>query len=373
MFFRSKSETEKRTMNLGSGSNSFSLAMVNGQLQPVANGMNAGEAIKNSDVFSCINLISSDVASAAFKINMQDDNLNYLLSVHPNNLYSPYQFWQTVLVNLLLNGNTFVVIWRDPATGMPTKLELLINLEVNLRLADDGQDIFYDINFFDSRPGTTVEAKDMLHFRLLATNLSTQYEVMGTSPLLALADEAMISKQSNKLTISALMNTLNPTGFITVPGQIDKTKKENIRNSFIEQSSGDNSGKPIVLDQTAKYDTAHVDPNILKLLDGVTYSKKQIAKCFGIPSDMLEMESEHSNIQQIMSFYAACLNRYIFPITSEITNKLCDIPGEKVTMDASAITDPDNSLFQTRMCNLVKNGVITPDYATSILQQKGGW
>lgn len=372
MFFRKRSET--RDLNLGNGANNVQLALVNGQLTPVQSGVNATEAVNNSDIYSVINLIASDVSSANFKINVPDHNLSYLLSRHPNDIFSPFTFWQTVLCNLLLNGNSFVLIWRDPLTKRATKLELLINMETNVMMTDDSQNLVYQINFFDDRPQTIVSSKDILHFRLMPTNVTTQLMVMGVSPLMSLADENEISKQSNKLTLSSLLKTINPSGIITVnKGLQGKDEKENIRRQFEEANGNGNIGRPLVLDPLTTYKSVSIDPNVLELLKGTDWTRQQVCKAFGIPTDLLQMESEHSNIQQILVYYASCLSRYMNAITSEINSKLCDYPNETVTLDTSAITDPDNSAFETRISNLVKNQVITAEAAMTILQEKGGW
>ncbi|MDD9149329.1 phage portal protein [Sporolactobacillus sp. CQH2019] len=374
MFFKSRKRTEERNLNLGNGANNIQLALVNGQLQPVQSGVNASEAVLNSDIYSVVNLIASDVASANFKINVPDSNLSYLLSRHPNDLFSPYTFWQTVLCNLCLNGNSFVLIWRDPVTLRATKLELLINMETNVLMTDDSQELIYQINFFDDRPQMKVSSKDMLHFRLMPTNITTQLMVMGVSPLMALADENQIEKQSNKLTLTSLMKSVNPSGILTLnKGLPGKSEKENIRRDFEEANTGTNAGRPMILDPLTSYKSVSIDPNVLELLKGTDWTRQQVCKAFGVPTDLLQMESEHSNIQQILVYYASCLSRYMNALTSEITDKLCDFPNETVTMDTSTITDPDNSAIENRMANLVKNGVITSDAALSILQQKGGW
>lgn len=364
---------ERRMMNLGSGSNNVSLQMVNGQLVPVSSGVTSVDAIKNSDIYSCVNLIASDVASANFKTSIPDQNLNHLLSVHPNDIYSPFTFWQTVLANLLLNGNAFCVIHRDPFTNAPVKLELLINMEVNVMISDDYQNLCYYLNFFDNREPIVVPSSEILHFRLLAADVNSTLIVMGTSPLMSLAQEVQIQNQSNKLTLTSLVKTINPSGILKVnKGLLDKKAKENIRSEFESSNTGANAGRPLVLDQAVDYKSVSVDENILNLLKGTDWTRAQICKAFGVPSDLLQMESEHSNIAQIMSFYAACLNRYINPLISEITNKLCS-PGEKVTMDVTPITDPDNSAFENRIGGLVKNGVLSADAALALIQQKGGW
>lgn len=366
---------ERRSLNLGGGANNFSLALKDGQLVPVQSGVNATQAIQNSDIYSCINLIASDVASCKFKTSKPDPNLNYLLSTKPNDLFSPYSFWQTVLANLLLNGNSFVAIHRDIETDQPTSLELLINMEVNVLMTDDSQRLYYDIHFFDNRENITVASQDILHFRLLPANTTTQLMVMGTSPLMSLAQEVNIQEQSNKLTLTSLLKSINPSGILTVnKGLLDSKAKENIRTAFEKSNTGSNAGRPLVLDQSTTYASTAIDPNVLSMLNGTDWTRKQICKAFGIPVDMLQTtESQHSNIEQVMTFYAACLNRYIYPITSELTLKLATLPNETVKMDTSNVTDPDNAVFEDRLAKLVKNAVITPNYAMQLLEQKGGW
>lgn len=366
---------EKRSYALGNGANQMGFAMQNGQLVPVSSGVSAAEGLRDSDIMSGVNLIASDVASANFKTNVDDPDLINLLE-HPSNIFSAYNFWLTVITNLLLQGNTFVVIHRNPATGKPTYLEILLNAEIMVYLTDDWQHIFYQINFWDNRPVKYVQSTEMLHFRLLPHDVDTNLIVLGQSPLNSLYEELSIKKQSNKLTMTQLAKSINPSGILTINrGLPGKKEKENTRNEFMDANMGTNAGKPLVLDSITTYKPTALDPNVLEMLKGTDWVRSQVAKILGIPLDLLQTNSsEHSNLQQIMTVYAACLNRYINPLCSELTTKLCTLlPSEKVSMDSSSVTDPDNSNIETRMGNLVKNQVLSSDEAKAILAKKGGW
>ncbi|MFX3616120.1 MAG: phage portal protein [Sporolactobacillus sp.] len=368
MFFQSRREARERS--IGNGSNQISLALIDGKLTPIIDGhISAERAIYNSDIFSCINLISADVAAATFKIrNGQDDQLLRVLN-HPNRVVNGFSFWQAVLALLLLNGNAYCVIYRSRFDDSPVKLELLKNEWVDILQSDDGQELYYDITFAeDERSPIRVDSTQMLHFRLM----SRDGGLTGISPLLALRSEITLQEQTNKLSLSAMTSAINPNGILTLDKALLSEKaKENIRQEFEKSNSGENRGRLMIVDKTMTFTPTSIDAQVLKVLQQTDWTRKQIAKAFAVPMDMLNQESEHSNIDQIRNLYATCLSRYTNPITSEVTNKLCR-GGQSVMLDISSIVDPDYSQLETRMYNAVNNGLYTADEAKGIIAEAKG-
>jgi HK97 family phage portal protein len=356
---------EQRMQNLGSGGGNVFLGFnSNGQLTMSTDAISTDAALRNSDIFSCANLIASDVSSARFILKgLQDDPLLNLVGRHPNQLTNAFTFWQSVVLNLLLNGNSYCGIWRTN-DGRPTKLEFVPNAQTNVLMTDDSQQLFYQFIFNDGRSPVVLRSKDVLHFRLL----SKDGGVIGLSPLLALASEVKLQNQTDKLLMTTLMQSINPSGRLTVAkGLLDKEAKDNIRTEFEKANTGVNAGRLLVLDSTMTYDSSSgIDADVLKILSGVDWTRQQIAKVFAVPKDMLDAESEHSNIDQIRGLYATCLTRYTNPVTSELTSKLC-LPGQSFGLDIEPAIDPDGSALEGRMSTAVKNGLYSQDQAQQIL------
>lgn len=331
MFFGKRGET--RSQNLGSSSNNVSLAIINGQLTPTTSSISNESAIKNSDIFSCINTISSDISGCPFEIKGSDNlKLLYLLNRKPNHVSNANTFWGTILVNLLFNGNTYCPIYRDPKNN-PVKLEFVKNEEVNVLLSDDSQTVAYEFNFSDNRDPIVLQSEDVLHFRLLSTD-----GIMGVSPLISLVDEVNLQNRTNTMTMNSLNQSINPGGILTInEGVLDAEAKENIRKAFEKANGGSNEGRTIVLDNLTTYQSSSINADALKvLIEGTAFTKEQITKAFAIPSDILNQESSHSNIEQILGLYKMCLKRYTTTLNSELTSKLC-LDNETIDIDISQV------------------------------------
>ena len=160
--------------------------------------IDAHYALTNSDVFAVVNLISSDVASAA--VNAPEPFAS--LIKQPNNLISGFNFWQSTVAQLLLTGNAYVAV--DYKQGVPSRMELVPAGNVVVTLGDSNSNISYTVNWQDERATMQYTSNEMLHFRLLATGSNDSDAYVGISPLQTLAESLNIQDFSQKLTLSSL-------------------------------------------------------------------------------------------------------------------------------------------------------------------------
>ena len=77
-----------------------------------------------------------------------------------------------------------------------------------------------------------------------------------------------------------------------------------------------------------------------------------------------------SNSQQIMSFYASSLNRYINPLISELAFKL-HLPDLKLNIRDSTDVDGSQAIDMIAKLNSGSTPMLTPGQAQSILIRKG--
>lgn len=70
--------------------------------------VNADTAINNSDIFSVISLISSQLASINY---VMDEPFKGVFN-HPNDKINSYGFWTSVVNQMLLTGNAYIAIRR---------------------------------------------------------------------------------------------------------------------------------------------------------------------------------------------------------------------------------------------------------------------
>lgn len=320
--------------------------------------VDVNQAFKNSDVFTVVERISSDIAACRFSGQQYQALLD-----NPFHLMNPYAGWQEVLVQLLLNGNSYVVIHRDKQQKA-SWLEPVPSDDVTLTLQDNATDIIYHVHYTDERADKDYLSADVLHFKLVTPGMDVN-QYTGVSPLMALVPELGIQDNSKKLTLASLIHALAPTNIYTTPNAITEPgAKDKIREAFEKANTGDNAGRVMIMDAGAKLETIDVTPNVAKLLDNATFSQTQIAKAFGIPDSYLNGQGDQqSSIEMIRSLYQNALTMYIRPIESELSYKL----GAPVKLDVTSAIDVDHQNELNNIVSLSKANLLSPRQAFGLM------
>ncbi len=320
--------------------------------------VDVNQAFKNSDVFTVVERISSDIAACRFNGQQYQALLD-----NPFHLMNPYAGWQEVLIQLLLNGNSYVVIHRDKQQKA-SWLEPVPSDDVSLTLQDNATDIIYHVHYTDERADKDYLSADVLHFKLVTPGMDVN-QYTGVSPLMALVPELGIQDNSKKLTLASLIHALAPTNIYTTPNAITEPgAKDKIREAFEKANTGDNAGRVMIMDAGAKLETIDVTPNVAKLLDNATFSQTQIAKAFGIPDSYLNGQGDQqSSIEMIRSLYQNALTMYIRPIESELSYKL----GAPVKLDVTSAIDVDHQNELNNIVSLSKANLLSPRQAFGLM------
>lgn len=320
--------------------------------------VDANKAFRNSDVFAVVQRISSDIASCSFNGQQYQTLLN-----NPFKLMNPYAGWQSVFIQLLLNGNAYVVM-HENKKHLVTQFEPIPSDNVQLTLTDDAEDIIYTVHYNDERNDEDIPSNRMLHFKLVTPGMD-ENQYTGVSPLISLVPELGIQDNSKKLTLTSLIHAIAPTNIYSTPNALTEPgAREQIREAFEKANTGDNAGRILVMDAGAELKTIDVTPNVSKLLDNATFSQTQIAKAFGIPDSYLNGQGDQqSSIEMIRSLYQNALTMYIRPIESELTFKL----GAPVHLDVTSAIDVDHQNELNNIVSLAKNNLLTPRQAFGLM------
>ena len=318
--------------------------------------ISADMALKNSDLYSVTSLISADVAGAKF-IGSNAQALAVLNK--PSHLTNRYNFWQTIVLELLMSGNAFATIGENELRYIP-------NQNVSLDLTNDV--LTYQITPHGDYTGGTFQADAVLHFKIMAHGVNGT-ELIGHSPLESLANEIQQQEQANRLSLATLAQAINPTSVIKIPDAVVSPEaKESVRREFEKANTGSNAGRTLVLDQSADFQSLSINADVAKFLTNATYQRTQISKAFGVPDSYLNGQGDQqSNIDMIKNMYVNGLNRYIEPIVSEVQAKFSD----DISLDMSSILDYSNSIFKQDLLNFVDKGILNGSQALDILKSKG--
>lgn len=322
----------------------------------------ASQALKNVNVYSAINRISSDIASAHFKTE-NTATLNKL--ERPSNIISRFSFWQGTLMQLALSGNDYI-----PLVGR--NWEHVPNSDVQIEYLPGNNGIVYKVMENNDRPKMTLTQDQMLHFRLMP-DPSYRF-LIGRSPLESLQNALTIDDKSTLSNLNNLSNQMNPAGKLKIDNYIsDGQDLEDARDAFEKANSGENSGRLMTLPSGFDYEQFEMKTDVFKaLVENAAFSADQISKAFGVPSDILgggtSTESQHSNKDQIKALYLMNLNTYIHPILDELALKL---HAPDLELDIKDMLDVDDSLMVSQIANLVDNGALGQAQGEYMLKRSG--
>lgn len=299
------------------------------------------KAFKNSDIFTGVNIIASDIAQSSFKpLNHFDLNSNVLqlLNRQPNETQSHYLFMYALIVNLVLTGNAYALIHRDGEEV--TSLEFVQTQNVNVIQSIDDGTWRYEVTMPYGSIMYKAKPKDILHFRV-----STVDGFLGRSPLLSLQSE--VAMQTNGLNIlnKFFAKGIFNGGQLKLKGSaLNNNAKKQIRQDF---ESVNGNGGIMVLDDTQEFTDNPVNTDVLKLIQGNQFSTKQIAKVLGIPLNRFGMELVNSadSVQNDL-YIASTLSTYEQAICDEISMKL----GLELELDLSKLI---NDTVEDRLKNIL--------------------
>lgn len=325
--------------------------------------ISADEALQNSDIYSLVMQLSGDLATVKYKANMP--RAQGIID-NPSSTANAHAFWQAMFAQLMLSGECFAYRWRNN-NGVDLRWEYLRPSQVRTFLLEDGSGLVYTVTFDEPEIGVKEyePQNNLIHIRLL----SKTGGMTGVSPLSALASELQIKDSSNKLTLTALQQSVVSPGILSVAhgSLLDWKMKAARSKQFMKQVNNSNNG-PIVLDAAETYTPLEIKSNVANLLSQVDWTSTQIAKVFGVPDSYLNGQGDQqSSLTMIKGMYANALNRYVEAIVGELNNKL----NAEITADIRPAIDPLGDDFASTLSGLAKDGTISNNQATWMLQNAG--
>lgn len=336
-------------------------SIINSLLENEAEWVSARVALRNSDLFSIVMQLSNDLAN--IKI-IAEKKRNQGILDNPSTNSNRHGFWQSMFAQLLLSGEAFAYRWRNP-NGSDIKWEFLRPSQINTYYFEYENGMYYNVTFEDPTISPILQApqSDIIHFRLLSIDGGRT----GVSPLYALARETKIQKASDRLTMSALKNSMSTSGVLKIKngGLLDDKTKSARARSFMRRST---SGGPIIIDDLEEFAPLEIKSNVAALLSQTDWTTKQFAKVYGIPDSYVGGQGDQqSSIQQISSMYANALNRYIRPVVSELEYKLSD----HIQVNLRPVIDPLGDSYLSSINMATRYGTLAQNQAVYILQKAG--
>ncbi|MBZ5203205.1 phage portal protein [Planomicrobium chinense] len=336
------------------------------------------EAIKNSDVFTAVMMIASDLAKMRIQVTNSGihdptDKLETLFNVRPNKAYNGYIFKLTVFANALLTKNGYIEIVRSPQ-GEPLELYHLKTSRMALKQKAGSTELYYEYTTIDAN---NKEKKRNIPFDNVVD--VKPYSLNGTdgiSILASLTEDLDTQKYSKKFFANFFKNGTQAGGLLTMKGsKLSKDAREKLRDEWQKSNSGQaQAGKVLILDETMDYKQLEVDTEILKLINTSQHSTAQVAKVFGIPLHRFGIVTSNMSLEQSnLDYLYNTLSPYMEAVIAELNFKLI-APAydglKSFRFDTESFKMADSSTYINNLKTQVDTGLLSLDEARKKLGQE---
>lgn len=334
-----------------------------------SNSFVSAKQIENSDVFTIVNLLASDVASLDINKTVNGvpelDNVTRLLNIKPNNLYSGGTLKFIITANALLNGEAFCEVIKDDKKAYA--LNHLPNSIVTVKRDETtNYKLFYDVQEKDRV--RRLKPNNVLHFKFFTLD-----GIRGVSPLKSLKDDLSMQRDSKRFLANFFKNDTQTGGLLKMKhGKLSKEARDKIKEEWQKSNAGvNNAHKVLVIDDTFDYEPIEVDTEILKLINASTFSTETIGKVYRVPRHKLGLETSNMSLAQAnLDYLTSTLNSYLKVITNELNFKLIKNEEESFEFDVAPFKTTDVETHTKLTVEKFDKGLISLNEARKKLGDK---
>lgn len=284
------------------------------------------------------------------------------INFQPNRYQTRTEFFETLMLNLVTDGNAYIEIKRTPR-GIVSFMPLMSSqMEVELQSDGSIKYKYTDLNFMTR----IISESNMWHIRLFGNG------VVGMSPL-AYARQALgVGLAENARTGKIAKNGGNMGTVL----KTDKVLKPEQRTMFKNGIAKDIVGGDTVPVLEAGVDAMRIglSPADMQLLESRRFSVEDIARFMGVPSVLIN-DTAGSTVwgsgigELVTGFYKLNLKPYLERIESSMVRHL--IPREdwgtyEIEFDFDSLLRADRQTRMVANSTAINSGQLTPNEARNM-------
>ena len=281
-------------------------------------------ALTFTAVWSAIRLLSESVSSLPISVFRKETNGDTteaitdpaysLLKFKPNSYQNKITFFEKIMMDLCVNGNSYVYIERN-RLAKPTGLYCLNYEDVNIKNQDNL--LYYE----EKKSGTIHSSENILHFTGLTTD-----GITGLSPITQNMKSIGWSKAIEEYGNTFFKNGAKLSGVLQTDRALSETAIDRLRNSFNNTYSKlTGANQTAILEEGLTFKPINISPEQAQFLASRTFSIEEICRIWNIPPHMLGdlSKSSFNNIEmQSQEFVTYTLMPYLTRIEIELNLKL---------------------------------------------------
>ena len=339
--------------------------------------------LKNAIAYRCVNEIAQGACSVPFKLLSGDDNIpeHPLLTLlnRPNPMSSGNEYFSSLYSYMLLSGNAYV-LKSGPDFREPQELHLLrpdrMRIVASSRSIPDAYEYViggrvverYNV---DQETGSA----DVKHMKMWHP-LDDHY---GLSPMASASVDIDQYNLAGKHNVNLLFNGARPSGAVIFKPRdetgmatyLSESQRQQLMTDLKNRFSGtSNTGRPLLLEGDFDWKEMGLTPKDMDFLNLRHLSAKDIALCFGVPSQLVGVPDAqtYSNMAEAR---LALYEETIIPLMRRVEGDLNEWLVPQFDDKLKLVYDYDNipalterrRMIYTNVIEAVRDGIITRNEA----------
>ena len=333
---------EKRSINYqtiwGSGdySDTQSLAGV---------AINSESAMTINAVFSAVSLISDTLATLPMDAFIRTQGARYPLRPRPAWVLKPdvdttrEAFYGSAIVSLLLDGNTFIRIYRNES-GQIVNLVVLNPTDVMIRRNGLGR-VMYEVQGED----IMLSSDDVIFI----PDVVRPGSLRGLSRVDALKENFGLAKALEAYAAKFFGSGTQTSGILEVPGSLTAEQAKDMQNAFDSRHRGwSKAHKTAIVTGGAQYKATNVPNDQAQFLDSRRMAVEDVARAFNIPPHLLGLPGTNT-YASVEQNNIAFVTHTLRPIAQKIEGALSSLLSQETGLEAAFVKISLDGLLRADM------------------------
>ena len=314
---------------------------------------------------ACVRLRSETIAS--LPLHLYDDKkevasdhpLYAILHDKPNANMSAIEYWQAVIANKDLRGNSYSLIVRSG-----NRVISLEPLDVDGMVVERMKDGSLRYEYTTNGVKEVFSEDEIFHFKGFSLD-----GIRGLSTIAYAADTLGFQIDANKTAQNEFKNGLKAGGFLkTGERTLDDVQRTRLKLSMAEFSRPENTGKNMVLEAGMDYVAANrINPQDAQLLESRYFGIEEICRAFNVPPQLIghtdKASSWASSLEQTnMAFLTYSLRPDLVRLEQLIARKLLT-PTERLKykprFSVEGLLRADSQARSQFYTTMLQNGVMS--------------
>ena len=315
-----------------------------------------------NSVWACVSLIADTISALPVDSYIRKDGIAYPYRprpawvARPDAMINSTSFWQQCMISLLLDGNAFVRIFRDPITGQILSMMVLNPIKVTVSRKANGVKRYVSAD----EGNRELSTDDVLH---ITGSILMPGEIRGKSTVDSLKENLGLSMSLEGFAARFFGQGTQTTGVIEYPGALTAEQANNLSSSFDRAHKGYRKAhKTGILSGGATFKPTQVANDQAQMLDSRRLAVEDVARMFRVPTNLIGLnergsQSYNSNEQNAISFVTHTLRPWLAKLEDAFSSLLPDTAYLAFSTDDLLRGD-----YATRIegyAKLLQNGVLS--------------